>query len=219
MNPVPLFLLAITLPLLLGGCGEKTTVEPNLTYEVKGDAVTITGYSKMPVGELIIPATIKGKPVTSIKGWAFVVCNNVTSITIPDSVTSIGERAFQECSNLTSVTIGNGLLSIEQSAFSYCHKLTSIIIPDSVTSIAEYAFDYCSGLARVTIGKNINNIKSSVFQRCNSLSAIIFQGDAPNAYGNFSSKNDNLTIYRKPEAKGWGDTFAGRPVKLISEKP
>jgi len=27
------------------------------------------------------------------------------------------------------------------------------------------------------------------------------------------------TIYRKPEAKGWGDTFAGRPVKLISEKP
>ncbi|MDB4737780.1 hypothetical protein OAF75_02970 [Verrucomicrobiales bacterium] len=28
-----------------------------------------------------------------------------------------------------------------------------------------------------------------------------------------------LTIYRKPEAKGWGDTFGGRPVKLISEKP
>ena len=27
------------------------------------------------------------------------------------------------------------------------------------------------------------------------------------------------TIYRKPEAKGWGDTWAGRPVKLISEKP
>jgi len=27
------------------------------------------------------------------------------------------------------------------------------------------------------------------------------------------------TIYRKPEAKGWDDTFGGRPVKLISEKP
>jgi hypothetical protein len=27
------------------------------------------------------------------------------------------------------------------------------------------------------------------------------------------------TIYRKPDAEGWGDTFAGRPVKLISEKP
>jgi len=27
------------------------------------------------------------------------------------------------------------------------------------------------------------------------------------------------TIYRKPDAKGWGDTWGGRPVKLISEKP
>jgi hypothetical protein len=29
----------------------------------------------------------------------------------------------------------------------------------------------------------------------------------------------NLVVYRKPEAKGWGETFGGRPVKLISEKP
>ena len=28
MNPVPLFLIIVTLPLLLGGCGEKTTFEP-----------------------------------------------------------------------------------------------------------------------------------------------------------------------------------------------
>ena len=28
MNPVPLFLIIVTLPLLLGGCGEKATVEP-----------------------------------------------------------------------------------------------------------------------------------------------------------------------------------------------
>ena len=27
------------------------------------------------------------------------------------------------------------------------------------------------------------------------------------------------TIYRKLEAKGWGETWGGRPVKLISEKP
>ena len=26
------------------------------------------------------------------------------------------------------------------------------------------------------------------------------------------------TIYREADAKGWGDTFAGRPVKLITEK-
>ena len=33
MNPVPLFLIIVTLPLLLGGCGEKVAVEP--VVEVK----------------------------------------------------------------------------------------------------------------------------------------------------------------------------------------
>ena len=28
-----------------------------------------------------------------------------------------------------------------------------------------------------------------------------------------------LLPYRKPDAKGWGETWGGRPVKLISEKP
>jgi hypothetical protein len=27
------------------------------------------------------------------------------------------------------------------------------------------------------------------------------------------------TIYRNPDAKGWANTLAGRPVKLITEKP
>jgi antitoxin component YwqK of YwqJK toxin-antitoxin module len=30
-------------------------------------------------------------------------------------------------------------------------------------------------------------------------------------------KNSVPTIYRKPETNGWGDTFAGRPVKLSKE--
>ena len=56
MNPLPFILLAISLPLLLGGCGEKEVngeVKPvevplnsNLKYEIKGDAVTITGCDK-----------------------------------------------------------------------------------------------------------------------------------------------------------------------------
>ena len=80
MNPVPLFLIIVTLPLLLGGCGEKATVEPvaevkpteeaplnpNLKYEIKGDAVTITGCDKKASGALIIPVNIEGKHVTSI---------------------------------------------------------------------------------------------------------------------------------------------------------
>ncbi|MDC0049923.1 hypothetical protein OAL09_11355 [Verrucomicrobia bacterium] len=56
------------------------------------------------------------------------------------------------------------------------------------------------------------------FNRYTNLTAVIFLGDAPklglNAFGEATP-----AIYRKPEATGWGDAFAGRPVKLISEKP
>jgi hypothetical protein len=50
------------------------------------------------------------------------------------------------------------------------------------------------------------------------LKAVTFLGDAPKE-GPDVFKGATPTIYRKPDAKGWGDTFGGRPVKLIGEKP
>jgi len=47
---------------------------------------------------------------------------------------------------------------------------------------------------------------------------VTFLGDAPKE-GKEVFKDSVPTIYRKPEAKGWGDTWSGKPVKLISEKP
>ena len=206
MNPVPLFLIIVSLPLLLGGCGEKEPVvevkpveevplNPNLKYEIKDGTVTITGCDESASGKLVIPATIKGKTVTSIGIGAFENCESLTSITIPESVTSIGDGAFYECASLTSIVMGEGVTSIGKGAFAKCLKLTSITIPDSVTSIGD-----------------------STFVGSASLTAVIFLGDAPKTTGNIFSNPCKVTIYRKPEAKGWGDTFAGRPVKLTSEK-
>ena len=121
----------------------------DLTYTTTNGEVAITDCDTAATGELVIPDTIGGNPVTSIGGGAFNNCTSLTSITIPDSVTSIGTWAFGKCISLTAVT---------------------------------------------------------------------FLGDAPKA-GKEVFKDATPTIYRKPEAKGWGETFAGRPVKLISEKP
>ena len=137
---------------------------------------------------------------------------------IPDSVISIGVMAFQACSNLTSITIPDGVTSIGDYAFLHCTRLTSITIPDSVTSIRKKAFDQCRSLTGITIPDSVTSIEMEVFVACGSLTAVTFLGDAPKA-GREVFKYAHPTIYRKAEAKGWGDTFAGRPVKLISEKP
>ncbi|MDA7884064.1 leucine-rich repeat domain-containing protein [Akkermansiaceae bacterium] len=128
---------------------EAVSVNPNLKYEIQGDAVTITDCDEAATGELVIPDTIGGNPVTSIGEGAFFSCTSLTSITIPDGVTSIGEGAFYNCTSLTAVT---------------------------------------------------------------------FLGDAPKI-GDSAFEKSSPTIYREADAKGWGDTFAGRPVKLVTEKP
>ena len=242
MNPLPFILLAISLPLLLGGCGEKESVgkvqpaegapvKPNLKYEIKGDTVTITGCDQKASGKLVIPATIEGKTVTSIghrldgsghlygKG-AFFACSSLTSITIPDSVTSIEDETFIFCSSLTSITIGEGVTSIGDQAFRNCTSLTSITFGTNskLTSIGNDAFMSCSSLRSITIPDSVTSIRGEAFIFCKSLTAVTFLGDIPKV-GKGVFADAPTTIYRKPEAKGWGKTFGDSPVKLISENP
>ncbi len=131
--------------------GVSAATEGYLTYSVSGGEAEITDCSSSAAGELIIPDTLGGYPVTSIGGYAFRYCTGLTSVMIPDSVTSIGDNAFYGCTGLTSVTIPNSVTSIGDSAFSGCTGLTSVTIPDSVTSIVGSAFYGCTGLTRVNI--------------------------------------------------------------------
>ena len=150
-----------------------------LKYEVKSDSVTITSCVKNASGELIIPAIIEGKPVTSIGESAFRDYTSLTSITIPDSVTSIGRAAFESCTNLTSITIPDSVTSIGSSAFRACTSLTSITIPDGVTSIGNSVFASCSSLPSITIPDSVTSIGDYTFYNCTNLTGIIFQGVAP----------------------------------------
>ncbi|MDC0049249.1 leucine-rich repeat domain-containing protein, partial [Verrucomicrobia bacterium] len=138
--------------------------------------------------------------------------------TIPDGVTRIEYRTFYGCTSLTSITIPDSVTSIGKWAFRECTGLTSITIPDGVTSIGVAAFYGCERLTSLTIGNSVTSIGNKAFSSCRKLTAVTFLGDAPKA-GEQVFEFTISTIYRNPEAKGWGDTWGGRPVKLISEKP
>ena len=88
--------------------------------------------------------------VTGIGSGVFAYCGNLTGIIIPDSVkSSIGNSAFRNCSNLTNITIGSGVTYIGWNAFQGCTSLTSVTIPDSVISIERGAFSGCEKLTSV----------------------------------------------------------------------
>lgn len=75
-------------------------------------------------GNVIIPESVtyqnKIYSVTAINDNAFGGCENVTSITIPNSVKTIGRSAFSGCKGLTSVTIPSSVISIEGYTFGNC---------------------------------------------------------------------------------------------------
>lgn len=147
-----------------------------LNYKVlENNTVEITSGYNME-GELVIPAEIDGKVVTSIGGWAFFDCPGLTEITIPDSVTSIGVGAFQYCTGLSEITLPDSLIFIGDYAFYGCTGLTHVTIPDSVISVGSASFENCTALVSVVIGKSVTNISSSSnnssFQNCVNLKDI-----------------------------------------------
>ncbi len=166
-------LVGITLPAAAATSGYYT-------YSVSSGKATITDCSASISGNVTIPSTLGGYPVTSIGGFAFYNCNRLTSVTIPDSVTDIQISAFRNCSNLTSITIGSGVTSIGNRVFYDCSSLTSITIPDSVTSIGDSAFYNCSSLTSITIPDSVTSIGSAAFSGCKSLTSINVSEDNSN---------------------------------------
>ena len=175
-----------------------STPEPNFfTYEIKDNAVTITGLQGTYPSAISIPATLGGYPVTTIGDSAFYNCSSLTSVAIPSSVTSIGHQAFFGCSSLTSVTIPSSVTSIGYEAFRDCSNLwkdengvqyesaakvvlidvpTSMtgdfVIPNSVRFIHSSAFYGCSSLTSVTIPEGVTSIRYAAFWGCSSLTSV-----------------------------------------------
>ena len=210
-------------------------------YTTNGDfTITIMGYTGSG-GDVAIPGTINGLPVTGIGSNTFWYCTSLTSVTIPSSVTSIGDAAFGWCTSLTNVTIANGLTTIRDKTFYICTNLTSITIPNSVTNIGEEAFYACTSLASVTIPSSVTSIGDGAFVYCLSLTSVIipnsvssiggyafsgcflltgvyFLGNAPSADSTVF-QNDHATVYYLPGTTGWGSTFGGLPTALWQSPP
>jgi hypothetical protein len=130
------FTSSTTTRLLLLLCTLSTAVRAqDFGYTIAAGTVTITSY-KGAGGAVNIPGSINGLPVTSVGGFAFFFCTELTSVTIPDSVTDIGSGAFFGCTSLTGITIPDSVTSIGH-------------VPGFEEPFVEGTFQGCMGLTGV----------------------------------------------------------------------
>jgi hypothetical protein len=158
-----------------------TDGDGELSYE-EAAAVTTIGTEFNGKGIFAFDELQYFTGLTSIPNDAFLNCNELLSIKLPDNIISINVAAFRGCASLKKIHIPANVESIKLQAFYGCISLISIDIPASVKTIQAGAFSNCRKLASVTfekgsqlktIGEIIpSNITKGAFTNCTSLTFI-----------------------------------------------
>jgi len=127
----------------------------------------------------------------------FYNCNELESVTINYRNDRISIGAFGFCQNLTSVTIPDTIRSIEDLAFYACNKLTTFNF-DNITYIGSRAFQNCGEFTTLQFKNNSYFFVSESFDNCIRLTNISFTNDKcvgviqPNAF--VSTGITNVTL-------------------------
>ena len=138
-----------------------------------------------------IPKTLETVVITkqtSIPYAAFMNCDLITSITLPDNTNSIGGYAFYNCKKLSSlnssevgeINIPSYVTTVEKYAFYNCIEISHVSLSDKVTAINDYAFYGCSAIVKFnssTLGELIipascEKIGESAFYGLSSITSL-----------------------------------------------
>ena len=225
----------------------KYSLDENTHTATVVDVVKDRGWgdnSSITEANIRSSVTYKGTSyrVTKINNYAFLECNRLQTVSIPNSIQTIGkgafrrctalttvtisakeigDEAFQDCTNLQYITLNEGVTKIGENAF--WGKFTSITIPNSVTVIGSGAFK-APQLQSVKFGTGIRRIESSTFAGTSLREVVIPQNVTyigESAFGD-CKKLTKVTIHNKvKDIKG--GAFAGcvnlQTFELASDNP
>ena len=185
---------------------------PLFSFDEHTDYIEITGYTGTDP-DIVIPATINGKPITRIKNNAFTNLP-LTSAIMPATVVFIGDNAFQG-TQLTGVQIPDSVFSIGLSAFNGC-QLTHLVIPDSVTYIGNEAFAN-NNIATLSLGTGLTSLNyGSIFQNNQLISVIIPNNITSIGMSVFANNNIRNLILSSNLTMIGEDAFAANQIENLA---
>lgn len=191
----------------LCACGNKARNTPELSEppaedtrtnpiaENKFEAIDVEGGVKITScagnsPEVIIPETLDGKKVVSIRNMRFDV-EEITRLYIPAGVVEINDfmstfYIYSDSFAEIEVAEGNAafysrdgvLYSKDNELLCYPNAKTdeSFVIPGGTSAIGKYAFSNARSLKSVTIPESVTELREGAFNNCESLDAANIPG-------------------------------------------
>ena len=140
--------------------GEVLDPVTNIEFTKFGNTYYVSGIGIGITGNVVIPDTYDGFPVTSIGQGAFANCTTITAVSIPSNVKTIGSRAFENCSSLEKITLTSSTTSISANAFRNCIKLANISFEGTAAQWNAIAKgeNWDAGIVDCIVGCNDSNI-------------------------------------------------------------
>lgn len=143
------------------------------TVEVTHNADTVNTYQ---LEKYSIPDKVSYNNkifiVNRIGDRAFIGCDQVVSINLPESIKSIGNSSFGSCKKLSHIHLPNSISKIDIFAFAMCEHLESIILPSQIDSISDALFAGCLKLKHINIPDGVRYIGQKAFVLCRNLDSV-----------------------------------------------
>lgn len=180
-----LSLFGMSIATQAGNLESKTFKE--YVYMVSDDQASIIDVKTDISGDVVIPSSMDGYPVTGICERAFDKCDQIVTLKIPASVTYIEEGAFEKCASLTKFIVAfrnkafctrEGVLYSKDITRLICYPPaksdTTFAVPDGVKKVDMAAFTYVSNLENITVADDVESLGDQAFYQCTALKQITF---------------------------------------------
>ena len=176
-------------------------------------------------GRVTVPEAINGYNVTTISGYAFKNCSQVTDVILSENITTIRYEAFNGCKSLKTVKIPESVTNMLGNWIFENSGITSIRFPKSVRQIGYGLFLGCDSLTSVEVdssnpyflsGYNAIISKSDMELKSACKTTSIPKGVKTIGYGAFCSIRGINTVYL-PEGVEviWTTAFSGCDMEEI----
>ena len=162
-------LFVTVIMLMLFAVSASAATEGYYTYEVYNDEAEITDVDTSISGDVTIPSTLGGCPVTTIGDGAFYDCEKLTSVIIPDSVTEIGRHVFGECYYLK-------FIKVDENNKYFSNDEYGVLFNKDKTKLIRYPYGYDYSLGGDELVQMANRKKYTIPQGVEIIGREAFRG-------------------------------------------